>query len=56
MLKFHNHNQVFYSLFGKATEWFNYGRDDRSYANVTDWGAVKEYFKQQFNPVGNTRE
>ena len=28
-----------YSLFGKAKKWFN-------------WNALKEQFKQQFNPVG----
>ena len=32
------------------------GRDGRQHANVADWNALKEQFKQQFNPVGNTRE
>ena len=45
-----------YSLFGKAKEWFNQGRDGRPLATVADWNALKEQFKQQFNPVGNTRE
>ena len=45
-----------YSLFGKAKKWFNQGRDGRPHANVADWNALKEQFKQQFNPVGNTRE
>ena len=45
-----------YSLFGKATKWFNQGRDGRPHATVADWNALKEQFKQQFNPVGNTRE
>ena len=43
-----------YSLFGKAKKWFNQGRDGRPHANVADWNALKEQFKQQFNPVGNT--
>ena len=45
-----------YSLFGKAKKWFNQGRDGRPHATVADWNAQKEQFKQQFNPVGNTRE
>ena len=45
-----------YSLFGKAKKWFNKGRDGRPHATVADWNALKEQFKQQFNPVGNTRE
>ena len=45
-----------YSLFGKAKKWFNQGRDGRPHATVADWNALKEQFKQQFNPVGNTRE
>ena len=45
-----------YSLFGKATKWFNKGRESRQHATVTDWNTSKEQFNQQFNPVGNTRE
>ena len=45
-----------YSLFGKAKEWFNQGRDDRPHVTVADWNALKEQFKQQLNPVGNTRK
>ena len=45
-----------YSLLGKATMWFNQGRDGRPHATVADWNALKEQFKKQFNPVGNTRE
>ena len=45
-----------YSLFGKAEKWFNQGRDGRPHATVVDWNALKEHFKQQINPVGNTRE
>ena len=30
--------------------------DCRPHATVVDWNALKEQFKQQFNPVGNTRE
>ena len=45
-----------YSLFGKAKKWCNQSRDGRPYATVADWNALKEQFKQQFNPVGNTRE
>ena len=45
-----------YSLFGKAKKWFNQGRDGRPHATVADWNGLKEQFKQQFNPVGNTRE
>ena len=45
-----------YSLFGKAKKWFNQGRGGRPHATVADWNALKELFKQQFNPVGNTRE
>ena len=45
-----------YSLFGKAKKWFNLGREGRPQTNVADWNALKEQFKQQFNPVGNTRE
>ena len=45
-----------YSLFGKAKKWFNQGRDGRPHATVADWNALKKQFKQQFNPVGNTRE
>ena len=42
-----------YSLFGKAKKWFNQGRP---HASAADWNAMKEQFKPQFNPVGNTRE
>ena len=45
-----------YSLLGKGKKWFNQGRDGRPHANVADWNTLKEHFKQQFNPVGNTRE
>ena len=45
-----------YSFFGKAKEYFNQGRDGRPHATVPDWNALKEQFKQHFNPVGNTRE
>ena len=45
-----------YSLFGKAKMWFNQGRDGRPHATFADWNALKEQFKQQCNPVGNTRE
>ena len=45
-----------HSLFGKAKKWFNQGRDGRLHATVADWNALKEQFKQQFNPAGNTRE
>ena len=45
-----------YSLFGRAKKWFNQGRKDRPHATASDWNAWKEQFKQQFNPVGNTRE
>ena len=45
-----------YSLFGKAKKWFNQGRDGRPHATVADWNTLKEQFKQQFNPVGNTRK
>ena len=45
-----------YSLFGKAKKLFNQGRHGRQHATVADWNALKEQFKQQFNPVGNTRE
>ena len=45
-----------YSLLGKAKKWFNQGRDGRPHATVADWNALKEQFKQQFNPVGNTTE
>ena len=45
-----------YLLFGKAKKWFNQGRDGRPHVTVADWNALKEQFKQQFNPVGNTRE
>ena len=45
-----------YSLFGKAKKWFNQGGDGRPHATVADWNALKEQFKQQFNPVGNTRK
>ena len=47
---------VSYSLFNKAKKWFNQGRDGRPHATVADWNALKDQFKQQFNPVGNTRE
>ena len=43
-----------YSLFGKAKKWFNQSRDGRPHATVADWNALKEHFKQQFDPVGNT--
>ena len=43
-------------LFGKAKKWFNQGRDGRPHGTVADWNALKEQFKQQFNPVGNTKE
>ena len=45
-----------YFLFGKAQKWFNQGREGKPHASVADWNALKEKFKQQFNPVGNTRE
>ena len=45
-----------YSLFGKAKKWFNQGRDGRPHATAADWTSLKEWFKQHFNPVGNTRE
>ena len=45
-----------YSLFGKAKKWFNLGREGRVHTTVSDWNALKEQFKKQFNPVGNTRE
>ena len=45
-----------YLLFDKAKKWFNQGRDGRPHATVADWNALKEQFKQQFNPVGKTRE
>ena len=45
-----------YSLFGKAKKWFNQGREGRPHATIADWNAVKEQLKQQFNPVGKTRE
>ena len=45
-----------YSLFGKAKMWFNQVRDCRPLATIADWSALKEQFKQQFNPVGTTRE
>ena len=45
-----------YSLFGKAKKWFNQGRVGRPHATVANWNALKEQFRQQFNPVGNTRE
>ena len=48
--------RVGYSLFGKAKKWFNQGREGRPHATVTDWNALKEQFKQQFNSEGNTRE
>ena len=44
-----------YSLFGKAKKCFNQGRYGRPHATVADWNALKEQFKQQFNPVVNTR-
>ena len=40
----------------KPKEWFNQGRKGRPHANVANWNALKEQFKQQFNPAGNTRE
>ena len=40
-----------YSLFGKAKKWFNQGRVGRPHATIADWNALKEQFKQQFNPV-----
>ena len=45
-----------YSLFGKAKKWFIQGRDGRPHSTVADWNALKEQFKQQFNPVDNARE
>ena len=45
-----------YSLLIKAKKWFNQGTESRSLATVADWSALKEQFKQQLNPVGNTRE
>ena len=45
-----------YSLFVEAKTWFNQGREGRPQATVADWNALKEQFKQQNNPVGNTRE
>ena len=36
--------------------WFNQGRDGRPHAIVVGWNALKEQFKQQFNPAGNIRE
>ena len=44
-----------YSLFGKAKKWFNQGREGRPLVTVAGWNALQEQFKQQFNPVGNTR-
>ena len=44
------------SLFGKTKKGFNQGREGRPHATVADWNALKEQFKQQFNPIGNTRE
>ena len=46
-------NRFGYTLFGKAKKWFNQGRP---HSSVASWIALKEQFKQQFNPVGNTRE
>ena len=43
-------------MFGKAKKWFNQGRGGRPHATVADLNALKEQFKQQFNPVGNTME
>ena len=45
-----------YSIFGKAKTWFNQSRDGTPHAKVADSEALKEQFKQQFNPVGNTRK
>ena len=45
-----------FSLFGKAKKWFNQGREGGLHATVADWNALKEQGKQNFNPVGNTRE
>ena len=45
-----------YSLFGKSRKWFNQGREGRQHAYVADWNALKEQFKLQFSPVGNTSE
>ena len=45
-----------YSLFGKAKKWFNQRREGRLHAIVAVWSPLKEQFKHQFNPVGNTRE
>ena len=39
----------------KPKKWFNQGRDGRQHATVVDCNALKE-FKQQFNPIHNTRE
>ena len=44
-----------YSLLRKAKKWFKQGRDSILYATVANWNAFKEHFKQQFNPVVNTR-
>ena len=40
----------------KQKKWYNQGRDGRAHVTVADWNALKEQFKQQFIPVGNTRE
>ena len=48
--------RVGYSLCGNAKKWFNQGRDGGPHVTVADWNALKEQFKQQFNPVGNPRE
>ena len=45
-----------YSLFSQAKKWFKQGREGRPHATVADWNALKEQFKQQYHPVGNTRE
>ena len=45
-----------YLLFVRPKNWFTEGTDGRPHATVADWNALKEQFKQKFNPVGNTRE
>ena len=40
----------------KPKSGFYLGREGRLHAIIVDWNAFKEEFKQQFNPVGNTRE
>ena len=45
-----------YFIFVKANKWINQGREGRLHATIADWNALKEEFKEQFNPVGNTSE